>query len=612
MRFPVSFAQQRLWFLEQLMPGEPTYNMPYAFWLEGPLDAHALQRAMDAMVTRHAALRTSIVGYDGVPEQVVADTGTVPIERIEFPPGLDDRERTRRAESITVELARQPFDLAAAPLIRTALIIAGPDRHLFVLVMHGSISDGLSAKILTDELSAVYQAETAGEPASLPPLLMEYGDFALWQHDRMCGEELDRQLGYWREQLRGAPQVVTLPANRLRPARRSSRGGLATNYVDAATTQSLAAVAHGANCTMFTVFLTGFAATLSRYTRQSDTLLGTQVTDRTHAELESLIGTFTNTLALRISLADDPTFAELLGRVRDTTVDALAHKQLPFEKLVAELAPDRTLAHAPLIQAQFDYGSVMPPTLDLPGITTRSLAPLTSTAKLDLTVNAAAQDTQDGQVTRLSMEYSADLFDAAWADRFLGRMATLLEHAADAPGTPVADLLTVSAAQHDELIIERDRQAPPAADDADADNTHSAPSSAPGRVGPRNPVEATLAQIWGDLLDTQASVGVHDNLFALGGHSLTATRFVARLGDVYGIQLPVRQVFVSPTIAELAEAVAAHPDFSVAKGTPCPTELDALSDDDLDALSDDDFDALLRAALAQRNRRRAIADGSKR
>jgi Condensation domain/Phosphopantetheine attachment site len=596
MRFPVSFAQQRLWFLEQLTPGEPTYNLPYAFWLEGPLDAQALQRAMDALVARHAVLRTSIVGYDGVPEQVVADAGTVPIERIELPLELDECERTRKAESIAVELARQPFDLAAAPLIRTALIVAGPDRQLFVLVVHHSICDGSSIKILIDELSAVYRAETVGVPASLPPLLMEYGDFALWQQDRMRGEELDRQLSYWRQQLRGAPQLITLPADRPRPARRSSRGGWATTYVDAATTQRLAAVARGANCTMLTVFLTGFAATLSRYTRQADTLLGTQVSDRTHTELEPLIGMFTNTLTLRMSLAGDPTFTELLGRVRDTTVDALAHKQLPFEKLVAELAPDRTLAHTPLIQAQFDYGSLTPPTLDLPGITTRSLTPLTSTAKLDLSVYADAQDAEDAQATRLSMEYSADLFDAAWADRFLGCMATLLERAADAPATPVADLPMLTAQASTSHVIDGSQPLPAGGP--------SAASSAPGRVEPRNPVEATLAQIWGDLLDPPASVGVHDNLFALGGHSLTATRFVAGLGDAYGVQLPVHQVFANPTIAELAEAVAAHPDFSVAKGSSRHTELDALSDDDLDAL--------LRAALAQRNRRRAIADGSKR
>jgi hypothetical protein len=597
MRFPASFAQQRLWFLEQLAPGEPTYNLPCASWLEGPLDPQALQRAMDALVARHAVLRTSIVGYDGVPEQVVADTGTVPIERTELPPGLDACERTRAAESIAVELARQPFDLAAAPLIRAALIVAGPDRHLFVLVMHHSISDGSSMKILIDELSAVYRAETGGLPASLPALLMEYSDFALWQQERMRGEELDRQLGYWREQLRGAPQLIALPTDRPRPARRSSRGGWATTYVDAATTERLAAVARGANCTMFTVFLTGFAATLSRYTRQADTLLGTQVTDRTHTELDPLIGLFTNTLALRMSLAGDPTFTELLGRVRDTTADALAHQQLPFEKLVADLGPDRALAHTPLIQAQFDYGSLAPPTLDLPGITTRSLTPLTSTAKLDLSVYADAQDAQDAQVTRLAMEYSADLFDAAWADRFLGCMATLLEHAADAPGTPVADLPMLTPAQASaSAVIDGDQPLPT--------GDRGAASSAAGRVGPRNPVEATLAQIWGDLLDPPASVGVHDNLFAHGGHSLTVTRFVARLVDAYGVQLPVHQVFARPTIAELAEVVAAHPDFSVAKGSSRPIELDALSDDDLEAL--------LRAALAQRNRRRAIADGSKR
>jgi amino acid adenylation domain-containing protein len=482
MRFPASFAQQRLWFLDQLAPGEPTCTMPYAWWLEGPLDTHALQRAMDAIVARHAVLRTSIVAFDGVPEQVVADTGTVPIERIELPPGLDEGERTRKIESIAGELARQPFDLATAPLIRMALLVAGPGtlgrppgapgRHLLVLVTHQAITDGSSVKILLDELSAVYRAETAGVPAALPPLLMEYVDYAEWQRDRMRGEELERQLSYWRERLRGAPQVLTLPADRPRPARRSTRGGVAAIYVDAATTRRLAAVAHGANAAVSLMFLTGLVATLSRYARQADILLGTQVTGRTHSELNPIAGMFTNTLALRVSLAGDPTFAELLGRVRDVTVDGLAHQQLPFEKLVEEFAPDRTLAHAPLIQVQFAYGARTPPTLDLPGITSGFQGLLTSTATLDLSVYA---DAQDSQGTRLSVEYSTDLFDAAWAGRFLGCMATLLEHATDAPGTPVADLPMLSAAQRDELILGGGRhRALPAddaarADDADAD-----------------------------------------------------------------------------------------------------------------------------------------------
>ncbi len=481
-----------------------------------------------------------------------------------------------------------------------ALIGAGPDRRLLVLVMHHSISDESSMKILTGELSRVYRAETAGVPASLPPLLMEYGDYATWQQDHMNGEELDRQLSYWREQLRGAPQLLTLPTDRPRPARRSTRGGVATTYVDVAATQRLAAMAHGANSTMSMVFLTGFAATLSRYTRQADMLLGTQVAGRTHAELDPIVGMFTNTLALRVSLADDPTFAELLGQVRDIIADGQEHEQLPFQSLVEDFAPHRTLAHAPLIQVQFAYGSLTPPTLDLPGITTRSRALLTPTAKLDLTMYADAQDGQDGQVTRLSMEYSADLFDAAWADRFLGCMATLLEHAADAPGTAVADLPMLPAAQRDELIIERNRQG-----DAEA-----LPPDLAEHVEPRNPVEATLAQIWGDLLGTQTPVGVHDNLFALGGHSLTVTRFVARLSGTYGVELPVHQVFAGPTIAELAEVITAYPDFRVTKSSSRPTELVALSDEDLDALSDEDLDTLLHAALVHRNRRQAIAGGS--
>jgi hypothetical protein len=597
----VSFAQQRLWFLEQLAPGEPTYNLPYGFWLEGPLDTRALQRAMDAMVARHAALRTSIVACDGVPEQVIADTGTVPIEHIELPPGLDEGERTRRAESIAGDLARKPFDLAIAPLIRMALIVAGADRHLLAAVMHHSISDESSMKILIGELSDVYRAETAGVPATLPPLLMDYGDYAVWQQDRMQGEELDRQLSYWREQLSGAPRLLTLPTGRPRPARRSTRGGMATIYVDAAATQRLAVVAHGHNATMFMVFLAGFVATLSCYTRQADMLLGTQVAGRTHAELDPIVGMFTNTVVLRMTLADDSTFAELLGRVRDTTVEGLAHQQLPFEKLVEDFAPDRTLAYAPLIQVRFAYGSLTPPTLDLPGILTRSAALFTSTAKLDLTLYADAQDGQDDQATRLSMEYSTDLFDAVWADRFLGCMKTLLEHAAAAPGTPVADLPTGTGdlgrwgkdgSWELTTAAEANRASLPAPE-------WSAVPSAAGRVEPRNPVEATLARIWGDLLDTQAPVGVSDNLFTLGGHSLTVTRFVARVGDAYGVKLPVYQVFVSPTIAELAEVIAAYPDFRATEDLSRHAELDTLSDEELDKL--------LRTALAERDRRRPIA-----
>jgi amino acid adenylation domain-containing protein len=455
MRFPVSFSQQRLWFLDQLTPGEPTYNMPYATWLDGPLDPDALQRAMDALVARQAVLRTRIVAFDGVPEQVVDDVGTVPIERVELPSDVDDDERTKQAESIAIDLGSQPFDLATGPLVRAALVQVGPERHLFVLVMHHIISDGESMKILMEELSALYRGSAAP-----PPLWMEYGDYAVWQRDVLRGEELERLLGYWRGQLAGAPQVLTLPADRVRPARLSSRGAVAKVRIDADTTRRLSEVAYGANATMFMVFLTGFVAVLARYTRQTDIVTGTQVAGRTHTELDPIVGMFTNTLPLRVSLAGDPSFVELLGRVRDTTLDALAHQQIPFEKLVEEFVPDRTLASWPLIQAQFVYGSLTPPTLEVPGLASQCRALLTGTAKLDVTVYA---DTEDGDSTTLVMEYATDLFSPAWADRFLGCLAQLLGHAADTPRKPVAELPLLSTVETEALVLGRNPSAPAAA-----------------------------------------------------------------------------------------------------------------------------------------------------
>ena len=456
MRYPVSFCQRRLWFLDQLEPGEPTYNMSFAIWLDGPLDAGALQRSMDALATRHAVLRTSLVAFDGVPEQVIAEVGTVPIEHIELAARLDRDDRIRQAESIAAERARQAFDLAAGPLIRMALINVGQDRRLLSLVMHHVISDGVSMEIMLRELSRIYEAELTGAPISLPPLWIDYGDYAVWQLDRMSGEELERQLAYWREQLRDAPQFLTLPSDRQRPARLSARGAAAAVELDAATTRRLADVAHAANATMFMVILTGLVAVLSRYARQSDIVIGTSSTGRTHAELDPIVGMVTNTILLRMTLADDPTFNGLLDRARDTTLDALAHEELPLEKLIEELTPDRSLAHAPLFQVQYLYGSLTAAPPDLPGITATCQALLSGTAKLDLTLFA---DTSPDQVTTLKLEYSTDLFDPPWAERFLRCLATFLRHAMQDPDASVADLPMLSPGDLDELIIGRNHQA---------------------------------------------------------------------------------------------------------------------------------------------------------
>jgi amino acid adenylation domain-containing protein len=435
-RWPTTFGQQRLWSLQQAAPGGPACNIVCLMWLDGPLDVPALQRAMDAMVARHAVLRTSIAAFDGGPEQVVAGTGAVPVERIELPPTLDSAERTQRAEAIADSRARRPFDLSAGPLIRATLVTLEPERYAFSLVMHQSIGDSASLEILMGELSAAYRAETTGTAATLPPLWMDYGDYAVWQRDRMRGEELDRQLDYWRGRLAGAPGLLELPSDRPRPASPSSAGALAAVTIDAATTRRLAEIAQAGHATMFMAFLTGFVVALSRYSRQSDLVVGAQAAGRTHAELEPIVGLVTNTVPLRVSLAGAPTFAGLLEQVREVTVDALAHQETPFEKLVEELAPHQTRAHSPLVQARFGYGSMTAPALDLPGITARSHVRFTGPAHADLSMYADP----DGDVTTLTLEYRTDLYSAAWADRFLRGTARVLEHAAASPGTLVADL----------------------------------------------------------------------------------------------------------------------------------------------------------------------------
>jgi amino acid adenylation domain-containing protein len=456
--FPVSFAQRRLWFLDQLTPGEPTYNMPYAIGLRGPLDAGALQWALDAVLARNAALRTSIVAVDGVPEQDVAEHATVPIERLDVTDLPAGAPRAAVAQSLALDRARRPFDLARGPLLRALLVRTGAEEHLFLLVVHHIVGDGRSMALILDQLSTLYGARLSGSPAPLPPLWMDYGDYAVWQQDRMRGEELDRQLDYWVGQLRGAPAVLTLPASQPGPARRSASGEVRTRTLGPATTRRLATVAHRENATVFMALLTGFAVVLCRYARAPEVVVGTPVAGRTHGELDPLVGLFTNTVALRIPVTGDPTFLDLLARVRSTTLDALAHQELPFETLVEHLAPQRSLDQTPILQTQFIHQSLTAPDLSLPGVTAQGRALFTGTAKLDLSLYA---DTSDAGTT-LVLEYSTDHFDAAWADRFLRCTAHVLAHAARAPGTRAADLPMLSARERGTLLALGRGPLPPA------------------------------------------------------------------------------------------------------------------------------------------------------
>jgi non-ribosomal peptide synthetase component F len=268
----------------------------------------------------------------------------------------------------------------------------------------------------------------------------------------MRGEELDRQLDYWRGRLAGAPELLELPADWPRPASPSSAGAVAAINIDAATTRRLAEIAEAGNATIFMAFLTGFVAVLSRYSGQSDIVVGTQVAGRTHTELEPIVGMVANTVPLRLSLAGVPTFAGLLEQVRDVTADALAHQETPFEKLVEEFAPHRTPAYPPLVQVRFLYGAMTAPALDLPGITARSRVRLTGSSQADLSMYAD----RDREAATLTLEYKTDLYSTAWAGRFLRDTARVLEHAAAMPGTPVADLPMLSDNEPDTLTAPHD------------------------------------------------------------------------------------------------------------------------------------------------------------
>lgn len=574
MRYPVSFAQRRLWALDRLVPGDPASHLCHATWLDGPVDPVALQRAMDAVVDRHAVLRTSVVAFDGEPEQVVDDTGRVLIDHVVLPGAAEDVER---AESIAAELAVRPFDLARGPLLRSTVVEVGGDRWLFVVVAHRIVADDTAVAIVLDELSTVYRSGVA----ALSRTWMDYGDYAVWQRERLRGEELERQLDYWRAALRGVPENVALPndSHRLTP---SSRGGLVTAALDPTSLQLLADLALGVGAALSTAFLTGYAVVLSRYARQSDLVIGVPVSGRIRVELEPIVGPFADIVPVRVSLAGAPTFAQLLDRVRDAVERALAHDELPLDKLAEELGID-----LPGNAVRFAFEHPPAPTLDLPGVAQESRVLLGRTAHADLDLTASA----DGTVT---LGYRADLLAAPFVDWFLRSVVTVLELAGRTPDLPVADLPLPPPVE--EGVI-------PAAQPA-ADN----------RVAPRDAVEETMARIWAELLRTTEPIGVHDSLFGLGGGSLTAVRFAARIADTYGVNLRLHNIFTAPTIAALAKIVSAELD-PAPTGETAPAEEttraggttrngEAAHDTELGELSDDELDDLLRAVMATRDRRR--------
>ena len=443
---PLSFGQERLWFLDQLEERSAAYNVPAAVRLLGRLDVPALAAALDGMAVRHEALRTSFPLRDGQPVQAIAPAVDL------APPGIDLRglpgaAREAEARRLALEEGTAPFDLARGPLVRARLLALGPEEHLLLLTLHHAISDGWSLGVLVRELAHGY-LRGAGE--ELPPLPVQYADFAAWQRRRVESGELDGQLAFWRERLAGAPPRLELPADRPRPALQSFRGRRLHRRFPADLAAGLEALSQRRGGTLFQTLFAAFATLLHRIAGSDDLVIGTPVANRNRSELEPLIGFFVNTLPLRADLSGDPAFVDLLARLQSEALRAFDQQDLPFERLVAELRPERSLSETPVFQVMFVLQNNVPPALRLDGLEMVPLDPDNGTSKLDLTVEATVAP--EGLL--LAVEYSTGLFDATRMERLAGHLRNLLEAIVHEPERRLSDLSLLSAAERHQLLAE--------------------------------------------------------------------------------------------------------------------------------------------------------------
>ncbi|HEX8556986.1 MAG TPA: amino acid adenylation domain-containing protein [Pyrinomonadaceae bacterium] len=444
---PLSFAQQRLWFLNRLRPESAFYNLPSVLRLTGALDAAALERSLGEIVRRHESLRTTFDTVGGEPRQVIAPAAPLRLPTVNLS-GLAPREREAEAQRLVEEDARRPFDLAAGPLLRARLLRLGDGEHVLSLVMHHIVSDGWSMGVLLRELSALYAAFREGRESPLAELPVQYADYAVWQREHMTGEVLAGQLAYWKEQLGGELPVLELPADRPRPPAPSYRGAEELLDVGPRLAGRLRALGREGGATLYMTLLAAFDALLYRYTGQEDLVVGTPVAGRDRHETEGLIGFFVNTLALRTRLSGRMSFRELLGRVREVCVGAFAHQGLPFEKVVEELQPERGAGHTPLFQVVFALQDASDLELELHGLEVAALDAETETSKFDLRLSAL----ESPEGLTLSMRYSTDIFDAPRVRRMLSHYRNLLEGAAADPEARISTLPLTSESERREAL----------------------------------------------------------------------------------------------------------------------------------------------------------------
>jgi thioesterase domain-containing protein/NRPS condensation-like uncharacterized protein len=448
-KIPLSLTQQRLWFLYQLEGKSSAYNIPLALEMKGVLQVNALNKAIAEIVRRHQILRTNFQLIDDNPVQIINPTRDIPLEIVDLR-SLSESERNTKLQRLMETEIHRPFDLTQESLLRATLFQQTPDSQILLVNMHHIISDGWSLEVFVSELSAIYTAIVNQQPSPLPKLSIQYTDFAHWQREYLQGEIFETQLDYWREQLAQLPPLLELPTDKPRPAIQTYHGGIERFELSLELTNQLKTIGKKSGSTLFMTLLAAFATLLSRYSNSQDIAIGSPIANRNRTELEPLIGFFVNTLVLRTNLEGKPSFEELLQRVRQTTLDAYAHQDIQFDKLVEILQPERSLSHNPLFQVMFVLQNGTVKTQETSALSITPLAVDQVTAQFDLTLSM--EETEAGLTG--FWQYNRDLFEGETIQRLAANFQILLEQMVTFPEKPVAALSLLAEEERDRLLVQ--------------------------------------------------------------------------------------------------------------------------------------------------------------
>ncbi len=444
--FPLSFSQQRLWFLDKLEPGSPLYNIPAVLRLKGNLNISALEQSFQEVIKRHEVLRTIFSEENGEAVQVVSETFSFQINQIDLNT-IPKTERDQTLQRYAAEESVKPFQLSSGPLLRVSLLSFSDSDHALLVTMHHIVSDNWSTGIFVHEIMQLYSAFVQGQQPQLPPLAVQYADFAAWQRKWFKGKTMDDQIAYWKQALQGIPPVLELPLDKPRPAYQTYNGDFKTFTVTNETTEGLKNLSRHQDVTMFMTLLSAYYVLLHRHAGQDDICVGSPIANRNRKETEPMIGFFVNTLVLRGALHGNPTFNELLQRTKESTLGAYAHQDLPFETLVEELQPERDMSHSPLFQAMFVLNNAPMEKLELPGLELSVVEIENKTSKFDLILNVL----EDENGLQCKIEYNTDLFEAATIERMSRHYQILLGNIVESPDQPIGRLSILDDSEKKQL-----------------------------------------------------------------------------------------------------------------------------------------------------------------